>query len=198
MALVGFASNDQAQGETEMRIHKDRSWEPQEERFLVPGASCDTDRRSTVDDLRLSQPYRVVPTLPAVAGVPELEIAVLFDRFLDVVREATQRFGGLFPYNQLRTAIQRALADSAATVVVLDAHGHAVVSFDVECLDGQLHRARGPAGKVCTWAVTVEALERAASAPWEYVTNPFRLDFAWFRDHEGSTRVTGVARSTKP
>ena len=174
MALDGFASNDRARGETEMQIHKDRGREPQEER-LVPGAPCDAGRRCAVDDLTIAK---------------RTELAVLFDRFLDVVRQATQRFGGLFPYNQLRTAIQRALADSAARVVVLDAQGQVVASFDVECVDGHLHRARvraGRAGEVCNWAVTTEALEHAAAAPWEYVTNPRRLDFAWFRDHEGAT-----------
>ena len=114
---------------------------------------------------------------------------MLFDRYLDVVRQATQRVGGLLPYNQLRAAIRAALVNSAARVVVFDAGGEPIVSFDVAYLDGQLRRVRDSTSPVCTWAVTTDALERAAAEPWAFVTNPRKLDFAWFREHNGPSRA---------
>ncbi len=125
---------------------------------------------------------------PAGARRPELELAVLFDRYLDVVRQATQRVGGLFPYNQLRSATRAAMVDSAARVVVFDAGGEPIASFDVAYLDGQLRRVRDTTSPVYTWAVKTDALEHAAAEPWAFVTNPRKLDFAWFREHDGPSR----------
>jgi hypothetical protein len=170
-----------------MQIHKDGSWKRCEEAILVRGASRSEARQSAMHD-PTNQPGGDAAASPVGARLPQPELAVLFDRYLDVVRQATQRVGGLFPYNQLRAATRAALGNSAAHVVVLDAGGEPIASFAVAYLDGELRRVRDSTSPVCTWAVTADALEHAAAEPWAFVTNPRKLDFAWFRDHDGPSR----------
>ena len=110
------------------------------------------------------------------------ELVELFDRFLALVGVATRRFCGLFPYNHVCRRLQAMLAQSTVRVVVTDDDGRGLAELAVEWHDGELHRVEPRGRPALSWSVPRTRLEHAAAAPWVYLSDPKRLDFAWFAD----------------
>ncbi len=104
----------------------------------------------------------------------------LFDSYLDVVHQATRCFGRLFPYRQVRLSIQRLLAGSHARVVVLGSDRTILAEFDISCSEGSFRRVHASSEAACTWSLDLTMLQSAAADPQAYLTQPQKLDFAWF------------------
>lgn len=137
-------------------------------------------QQSAVPDVRARGPSASRRGAVPSSEPSDPELVELFDRYLSVHADATRRFGHLFPYNHLRHRIQAILAGRTARVLVRDAAGAHLATFDIEWRDGELRRARFGSDPAFTWVLDVRTLEGAATTPWAYLAHPRRLGLAWF------------------